>query len=176
MLTDSAQAVPWWTPFLDMIEGLVVLVVQTTALSHFLSWTFCPDFIFLFLAYKTITRPLSSVLVTAFVIGLCQDSLTAPHYFGLNMAAKITTVAVMSLLQESVWHQRKAVFFLLIILVGAGLHHVLFGLMAWMSGMQNLPGLFLTAGFSAFSTVLTGYLIIGLWYYWKGDLYGQYSR
>jgi rod shape-determining protein MreD len=176
MQTDSAQEFPWWHTVLDIIEGLVVMVFQATVLSNLSSWPFKPDLLFLFLAYKTITRQLSSVLVTAFVIGLCQDSLTVSHYFGLNMAAKITTVAVMSLLQESIWHQRKAIFFLLIILVGAGLHHALFSLMAWMSGMQNLPNLLATAGLSAASTVLTGYVIIGLWYYWKGDLHGTYSH
>jgi rod shape-determining protein MreD len=171
----TEQPFAWWQLGLDVGEGLLVVSFQTTLL-YLVPWgIFRPDCVFLFLAYKAITRPQIPCLLLAFMTGFFQDSLSSISYFGTATFCGLLMVLLIGLVRNSIPREKRFLPFLIIVLVGSLVYHLVYGTIVWVKGGQAFPSLLLGAGLGSVTTTLVSFVVLGIFHFTRSSIHGRYG-
>lgn len=169
----AEQPFPWWRLGVDTGEGIAVVVFQTTLIHLVPLGPLRPDCIFLFLAYKAITRPRIPCLLLAFITSLFQDSLVGRPYFGAHIVSGLVIVGLVGLFRNSIPRERKFLPFLLVVLTGSLFHNLFYGGIIWWKGGEVLSHVAVIAGTAALATTVVSSLVLGIITLTQSSLHGR---
>lgn len=176
MRDHNPVKISWQFFLLDLLECIAVFAFSVAVLPRFSGGvTMVPDFLFLILAYKAITRRQSTVLIITFVCALCSDALNPSMLLGTHVIVKLPVLLAINFTRRTIPRDKKFLPFLFIIVAGIFVHNILFALVLALKGVHSVSALLGIGLLAALYTSLFALIMLGLHALIKGGFNERYS-